>query len=423
MKNLKFIICALALLFFATVQINAQLDLQEEIPLMRDGKPVLYQGQQVTEVFASKEARFGEKMLTGCHYDPKFVELRKQIEKELKNNDDQCPGAFNSGKVLLCEPTSTVNVIYDGATPEARRAFQYAADIYARVLNISTPVDVSFSFAALAPNVIGQAGPDGFFNVGGTVYPDALAEQLVGFDIGGPGDPDMNITFSSEFPFYFGLDGCAPDGTIDFVTIVLHEMMHGFGFLSSDFVFDSNDFPGFFGPGHAAGACNGFGPGGVLPYVFDLFLRSPSFGGIDPYMARTSPGVTPAGFGCFFGLEAYYTNNDLEFVGGNTSACFGGAARIYSPNPYRNGSSISHYDEGTYPGLDPNNLMTPFYSGVSHDFGCSLATLRDLGYDTADDVPECEVVPTMGEWGLASLGLILLILGVVTIKSRKLVFG
>ncbi len=32
-------------------------------------------------------------------------------------------------------------------------------------------------------------------------------------------------------------------------------------------------------------------------------------------------------------------------------------------------------------------------------------------------------VPTMGEWGLMSLGLLLLIVGVVTIKSRKLVFG
>lgn len=379
------------------------------------------------------EELWGKEMVGKLMVGDDFANTRQKLEKQLKDKDDCSGVGFNAAEVLLCEPSgASVIVNFSGASPDERRAVQYAADVWSRVLNLTVPVVVDFNFSALPPGVLGSAGPDQFWNGGGVVFPDALIDQLVGFDVSaafGNGPSDMQINFSNEFSWYHGLDGCPPDGQFDLVTVAMHEMGHGLGFLSSDFVFGAGEFPQFFGVGHPAGACVGFNFGGPapVPYIFDTFIRSASFGG-DPYSAFTAPGITPVGvqppgFGCHFGLDAYYTSDDLTFVGPETIACFGGPAKLYAPTTYRPGSSISHYDEATYPGLDPNNLETPFYSGGFHNPGCMLATLRDMGYDTASDVAECEVVPTMGEWGLMSLGLLLLILGVVTIKSRQLVTG
>ena len=196
------------------------------------------------------------------------------------------------------------------------------------------------------------------------------------------------------------MDGCPDAAEFDFVTIVLHEIGHGLGFLSQDFVFEADEFPGFFGAGHPAGACVGFrGSGGQpIPYIYDLFLRSVGFGGLNPYDALgeltpfpgTFGGFPLADFGCFIGLDQYYLNNDLTFEGENLLACLGGPAQIFAPNPYRPGSSISHFDEDTYPGVDPNALLTPFVGRgqAVHDPGCALAVLEDLGYQVNDFVPE-----------------------------------
>ena len=415
MKNFYLLI---AILFGAISTIDAQVDFSKYNLQNSDI-------QNIEKVIPTLEANWGKKLKGKIMSGPDYNNAKESMDEMRKNNNPLIP---NSTSVSLCPPLGEeviVNFEGSGATAEARRAFQYAADIWARTLNLAVPVTVDFTFAPLAPNVIGSAGPNGFWNFG-IVYPTALANQLVGADLD-PLGADMSITFSSTFPFYFGLDGNPPPGTIDFVTIVLHEMGHGLGFLSSDFVFNANDFPGILGPGHPGGACIGFG-GGTLPYVYDLFLSNASFGGLDPYAAAaTDPSVTPIpGFGgCFFGLDTYFTNDDLTFVGPNTVSCFGEAPEIYAPSPYRDGSSISHFNDSFVAGTS-NGLLGPFYRNAVHTPGCALATFQDLmspfGYNIAPSnvVPECDIVPTMGEWGLMSLGLLLLILGVVTIKSRQI---
>ena len=47
-----------------------------------------------------------------------------------------------------------------------------------------------------------------------------------------PSISDMSVTFSSDFAFYYGLDGQPLEGQYDFVSVVLHEIGHGLGFLS-----------------------------------------------------------------------------------------------------------------------------------------------------------------------------------------------
>ena len=72
----------------------------------------------------------------------------------------------------------------------------------------------------------------------GTWYPVALANALAGSDID-PGGDDIDATFNSSigttcpFPsvWYYGLDGNA-GSNIDFVSVLLHELGHGLGFLT-----------------------------------------------------------------------------------------------------------------------------------------------------------------------------------------------
>src|SRR3546814_10660728 len=45
-----------------------------------------------------------------------------------------------------------------------------------------------------------------------------------------PGFIDINSQFSSDFDFYYGLDGDTPAGQISFLDVVMHEVGHGLGF-------------------------------------------------------------------------------------------------------------------------------------------------------------------------------------------------
>src|SRR5262245_60970749 len=70
-----------------------------------------------------------------------------------------------------------------------------------------------------------------------TWYPTALANRLAGTDLD-PASSDITAQFSSvigttctlPLGWYYGFDGQAPTGTLDFVTVVFHELGHGLGF-------------------------------------------------------------------------------------------------------------------------------------------------------------------------------------------------
>ncbi|MGE5276582.1 MAG: PA domain-containing protein [Acidobacteriota bacterium] len=119
--------------------------------------------------------------------------------------------------------------------------FQYAADVWGSLLDSNVEIVVVASFDPLGPNVLGQAGAVSVArDFPGAVFPDtwyqvALANKLVGVDLG-PGAPDIAAQFSSDFPFYLGLDN--NHGALnDLATVVLHELCHGLGF--ANFVTDA----------------------------------------------------------------------------------------------------------------------------------------------------------------------------------------
>jgi hypothetical protein len=131
-------------------------------------------------------------------------------------------------------------------------AFQYAASIWASKLDTNVEIFIAAFFDKLGANVLGQAGTwDVFSDFKGTppfpgaAYPhtwygSALADKLAGRDLDETA-PDLFAQFSSDFDFYLGLDGNhGPKNEL--VTVLLHELAHGFGFQNFVSEADGSNF-------------------------------------------------------------------------------------------------------------------------------------------------------------------------------------
>jgi hypothetical protein len=261
----------------------------------------------------------------------------------------------------------TINVNYTGFTPQAQAAFQHAVNIWAGQITSPVTIQVDAEFAPLDPGVLGSAGPwitrDRPGLPASTWYPIALANKISGFDHE-PGLGDIDAQFSSAFSWYYGTDGNAPSGTYDFVSVVLHELGHGLGFI---------------GLANVNGGSGSVGSGG-FPIIYDRFTEN---GAGQALLTFANP--SPA-------LGSQLTGNDLYFDGPRTRQANGGnPARIYAPAPWQGGSSYSHLDEITFPAGNPNSLMTPQIAsreaihdpgpitrGIFEDLGWTVGTLPPL---------------------------------------------
>jgi len=253
-------------------------------------------------------------------------------------------------------------------------AFQHAADIWAGLLSSPVEIKVGANFNPLPCNassaVLGSAGPTTVHRdfVGAplpiTWYTQALANSLAAMDLV-PGVDDMGATFNSSigttcsFPivWYYGLDGNSPVDTIDFVTVVLHELAHGLGFLSLVNLQTGQKLGGF----------------------NDVYMRNLE----DHSTGKFYPEMTNAQR-----VNASKKTGDLHWVGPNVIAVSGslidgvhltGHVEIYAPNPREPGSSVSHFSTD----LVPDKIMEPFYTGANHDIGLTLELLADLGWGLA----------------------------------------
>ncbi|NCA25418.1 MAG: fibronectin, partial [Actinobacteria bacterium] len=65
-------------------------------------------------------------------------------------------------------------------------------------------------------------------------YSSALANALAGRDLD-VNDPELVIEVSSNANWYFGVDGKCPPRSYDLVSVILHEMAHGLGFMSGSY--------------------------------------------------------------------------------------------------------------------------------------------------------------------------------------------
>lgn len=272
---------------------------------------------------------------------------------------------------------ATFEVEYVDFPPAAEAAFQRAVDIWSQHLESPVPIRVRATWEpASASDVLGATNPRVIANF--TQAPErevwyavALANALAGQDLD-PDEPHIRMSFNSELGrWYFGTDGLTPSGLFDLVTIVLHELGHGLGFVGSMLV--ENEI-GSWGIGDQN-----------YPIIFDRFAER----GTTPLLDQSAfPNPSRA-------LGDALTSESVYFSGPRAVQGQGGTRpELHAPPEWVSGSSYSHLSEQTVAGVEPyppgtiNSLMTPTISpaeavhapgpvvcGMFADLGWSLSPL------------------------------------------------
>ncbi len=252
--------------------------------------------------------------------------------------------------------------------------FEQAAKIWESVVGSNVPIIVGAQFNPLTCSasqaVLGSAGTTTIHGnfvhapIRNTWYPAALANSLAGSDLDTT-RTEITATFNSDIDnnnnclngtnWYYGLDGNRPSGTIELLTVVLHEIAHGLGFQTFVNLSTGAKFNG----------------------VNDVFLLDLE----DHSLAKTWDKLTDAER-----VASSTDTGDLHWVGPNVTALVGnftggvnqGHIRMYAPATLSSGSSVSHFSNA----LSPNELMEPIDTGPKSGPGLALALMQDIGWST-----------------------------------------
>lgn len=280
-------------------------------------------------------------------------------------------------------PAASINLTYTAVPMDAQAAIDHAASVWAGILTSPVPIKVNVTFFPMFGVALGVTFPNGerdFANapLAATWHASALANSLAGTELN-PGESDMDIFLDSGTDWYTGTDGNPGPGQLDLVSVALHEMGHGLGFVGLSKAVNGQGSIGELEMADFAPLATSFPWPDLdgLPSIFDAFLSDAQDG---PLSQMPNPGPE---------LAEAMTGNDLYFNGPQVMAINGGiGARIYAPATFALGSSCVHLDEASYPPSDPNTLMTPFSAAmeVSHEPGpITLAVLQDIGWNLAPD--------------------------------------
>ncbi len=241
---------------------------------------------------------------------------------------------------------------------EAANALEYALAIWGEHIESEIPIKVNANWMELNETTLGSARPTRIVKLGGVGEPDtwytlaqlsamtgqAIREQITD-DEGNPieYDIDMNIQCSYD-DWYFGTDANTPEGLTDFVTVALHEIGHGIGFLGS-MDGDKDEETAEWGVSS-----------GVEPLIYDHFAVDGDHNNLIDETVYSNPSsdlydalVGDRG-GVYF--DGFVANNTL--LGQEADR-----ATLYAPDPFRQGSSYSHVDLATFR-QTVNALMVPF---------------------------------------------------------------
>jgi hypothetical protein len=267
---------------------------------------------------------------------------------------------------------ASITIYCTGFTSQGVAAMDYAVSILEKLL----PADSRFTIKATwekisTEGVLAQSTITGYAAGGGidaqnplSLYPVALAEKIAGKSLNDDLQGDITLSVNSSINWYLGTDGNTPVTKYDLITVAIHEICHGLGFFDS---FDVSNTTGSWGIS-------------TYPMIYDTFIEN--FSGtrlIDTLKILNNS----------TGLKSQLTGNQVYFNGPllrkySSSVNYSNLrAKLYAPETWESGSSISHLDEPSSVTLRINSLMTPYIDlgEAIHDPGkYTLSILGDLGW-------------------------------------------
>ena len=275
----------------------------------------------------------------------------------------------------------TFEVAYTGFSDAAQAAFQAAVDTWSCLIRSDQPVRIAAEWTGLSATTLGSAGPRLVRNFDGapardTWYPAALADRFAGRDLG-PGVPDIEASFNSDFPAWHLGPGPPPENSFDFTTVVLHEIAHGLGFIGGLSV--EGDV-GVVGRDETAGA-----------FAYDLHAEDAA--GVALLDTRLYPDPSAALAGAL--------TSAVRFDGQAVRRVRNAAVPLYAPGRWLPGGSYSHLDDVTFEPGTRDGLMSPFLSrgeAIDRPGNVTCAVLADVGWDLAGACRDAvgDLVPERG---------------------------
>jgi hypothetical protein len=262
---------------------------------------------------------------------------------------------------------SDIIVSYSLFPANAKEAFEYAVSIWEHIIESDIPIYIEAKWRTMDNNILGSAGPTDYYADfeyaprKNRFYPISVVEKITKSEITGPSSPDISATFNKDIKWYFGTDGKTPELLYDFVTVVLHEIGHGLGFTGFFFVTGN---VGGYGNGNAGDAA-----------AFDIMVVNAK----NEQLTDTNIFNMPSS-----GLYNAFISNSLYSVSqAAISNNAGIKPRLYAPTTWKDGSSIYHLNETSYPTNSVNSLMTHAIGKgeAVHDPGpITKGILADIGW-------------------------------------------
>lgn len=258
-------------------------------------------------------------------------------------------------------------------------AFQYAADKIASVLSGDQIITIDTSMSSLGGTTtqatLGGAGAVAYvYDFKGApeqnvLYPISLANKFFGGDID-PTKADIRARFNGDIDrddiltgsrWYYGLDAKPENQDIDFVTVVMHELIHGLGFSST----------------------------------ININTGSKTDGRDDVYSRHLyHAGITPPFYASMTDQQRMFANistNQLKWNGAHTNqqaqqhlvaGVSDNRVQMFAPIQAVDRSSLSHFSTA----VTPNEMMEPFYTTANHDLGLAISVLSDIGWGDVSDL-------------------------------------
>lgn len=278
---------------------------------------------------------------------------------------------------------------------EARRnAMLRAAEILSAELRSTVPVRIRACWSNLGGTdnsaTLASAGPDSFWlNTPGlplvdTIYARAPVTKLAGTELcridGNTecGGHDLRIRFNTDVDsdialgstrWWYGFDAQPSRTDSDFVSVAVHEIAHGLGFLS---LIDED------------GSLPEGNDGEPLPDVYSSFLIDNTNGEAIPLLDesftdadRLNAMTSRIGL-AWLGAEASVAEPNILSNSGD------GYTRLFAPNPYNGGSSVSHLDSvycELMGAFNTNCVTSPHRS-----LGLSRGIMNAVGWASASNI-------------------------------------